>query len=905
MWHRLRARLRAFFMPGATLRDVDEELQSHVVREIERHLARGKSPDDARRAAMRAFGSVAAHREAARDAAGSRAVEHLAQDVRYALRTLRRAPGFTAVVVISLALGIGANTAIFSVADALLFRPLPVHAPDRLVTIEQRRRDGGRLRNFAFSDYDRFRAQTAIFAGMTATTWADGFNVVASGPGGGMGDTQDRISIVTGNFFSVLGVAPALGRLLTGDDDVTLGAHPVAVLSDAYWARRFGRASDVVGRTLTVNGTTFDIVGVTPREFTGDWIGWPTDFWVPVAMQAAVIPGTARGVRGGFAQFKLLGRLQPSVTREQAQAALATVHRQIAGERIRGSGVDSTAAIEVVSAARGYSTQREAFAKPLTILIGLVVGVLLIACANVASLSLARATARRREIAMRMAIGASRLRVMRQLLTESVLLALGGSALGMVVAVVGMDILSGLIASAPATSVVLGTSSVRLDLHLDGRILSFALGLSACTVIVFGLAPAVRGSRVSLRPALTGRGAGEGGGGVAARRMLVVLQVAVSVVLLTGASMFVRTLRNLRSEDLGADRVRLLLVWTLPGQTGRRGKGLRSLVATVHDRVASLPGVTLVSESGTGLLTGSAGGPHVWPVRTKPNDAQGIAIDGSMTVGPRFFETIGQPLLFGREFAARDADTSARVVIVNESSAQRLFGVENAVGQRLATSVEGAGETYEVVGVVKDARYRNPRQPAGLMTYWPLLNSGRAPRVSFVVRTAGSTPTLVAAIRREIRAAEPTLPVLAIDTIDEQLDGLLFQERMVADFSAFFGALALLLASVGLFGAVSYAAARRTREIGIRIALGARRRDVVVQVLDESIRLVVAGVVIGAPLALMLRHVAASLAYGIPSGHASTLGEAVVVLVAVGILAALVPARRAAMVDPTVALRVD
>jgi hypothetical protein len=341
--------------------------------------------------------------------------------------------------------------------------------------------------------------------------------------------------------------------------------------------------------------------------------------------------------------------------------------------------------------------------------------------------------------------------------------------------------------------------------------------------------------------------------------MLVVLQAALSLVLLVG-----RTPRNLRSEDLGADRSRLLLVWTLPGQTGLRGESLRSLVTTVHDRLASIPGVRMVSESGTGLLTGSSGGPRVRAANADPNDTRGIAVDGSMTAGPGFFGTIGQPLLFGREFTRRDADTSARVVILNESLAQRLFGVENAVGRHPISGPEGGGETYEVVGVVKDARYRDPRQPAGLMTYWPLLSSGRAPRVAFVVRTESNGTALVSAMRREVRAANATLPVLEIDMVDEQLDGLLFQERLIADFSAFFGVLALLLASVGLFGAVSYAAARRTREIGIRMALGAVKRDVVMQVLDDSMRLVV-----------------------------------------VALLAAFVPARRAAAVDPSTALRVD
>jgi hypothetical protein len=343
---------------------------------------------------------------------------------------------------------------------------------------------------------------------MTATTWADGFNVVTSGAGGGTSDSQDRISIVTGNFFAMLGVRPSAGRLFTDDDDRTLGAHPVAVISDAYWARRFGRAADVVGRTLKVNGTMFEIVGVTPQDFSGDWVGWPTDFWVPVSMQAQVLVGTAPGVRGGYSQFKLIGRLQPGVTAARARAAVATVHKQIAEERVRGSGVIAAASVEVTSASRGYSTQREPFTKPIGILLGLVVAVLLMACANVASLSLARAAARRREIAMRMAIGASRVRVARQLLTESVVLSLGGAGLGVLVGVAGMGVLQSLLESGPPSSVMLGLSSARLNLRLDARVLGFAVALNVFAVMAFGLAPAVRG--ISSLTGLIARGARRG-----------------------------------------------------------------------------------------------------------------------------------------------------------------------------------------------------------------------------------------------------------------------------------------------------------------------------------------------------------------------------------------------------------
>lgn len=900
----LRAWIRAFVHPDMTNREIDEELQYHIEREIERRIAGGASAADARAAARRAFGNTSVHHEHVRDAAGGRTLEHLVQDLRYAARTLRRTPAYTTTAVISLALGIGVSTAIFSVADVLLFRPLAIDAPDRVVTIEQQMPNGLRYANLAYSDFERFRERTTIFAGMTATTWADGFNVITSGPRGGIGDRQERISIVTGNFFSMLGVRPALGRFFTDDEDGAPGAHPVAVISDAYWAARFHRDRSVVGRTLTVNGTTFDIIGVAPRAFGGDWIGWPTDFWVPVAMQAEVAAGTRRGVRGGFAQFKLLARLAPGVTAQQASAALAPLHAEIARENVRGSGVVADARVTIRSASRGYSGQRDSFVKPIAVLLGLVTAVLFIVCANIANLSLARATARQREMALRLAIGASRMRVMRQLLTESALVAAMGGALGVLIALAGMDILASLIASGPATGVYLGMQSVVLDLRLDSRILLFALGASGCTVCAFGLLPAIRGSRVPLFSVLGARGAFTGQRGIRTRKALVVAQVALSLILLVDASVFVRSVRNLRHENIGvADRSRLVLASTLPGQTTLRGDALRAVIARVHDRLAAATGVVSLSESGSGLLTGSSGGPRVWAEASASNSPNGLQVDGSMTVGPGFFATVGQPLVAGRDFVTHDTDTAGRSVIVNESLARHLFAADNAVGRRISTAPGDLDASYEIVGVVRDARYRNPREPAGFMTYWPLLNSGRASRVTFVARIDGNATALMSEIRRSIYSTAPALPVLDVVTVDEQLEELLFQDRLIADFAAFFGLLALCIANIGLFGVVSYVAAQRTSEIAIRMALGARRSRVLTMVLGESARLVAIGVLVGAPLAFLLRQAAASLTYGLPGTDVLSIAAAAALMLAIAVPAALVPARRAAMVDPAVTLK--
>jgi predicted permease len=831
--------------------------------------------------------------------------DEMIQDVRYGVRMLMKSPGFTAVAVLSLALGIGANTAIFSLIDALMLRPLPVREPRQLVTFEQVFPDGRRQYNFSFPDFERFQGLTQSLSGMSATAWPDRYNATISGAGGGVSEGLLRVSLVTGNFFSLLGVNARMGRAFTEEDDRAQGGHPVMVISDAYWEQKLARAADVIGRTITLNRTTFTIIGVMPRGFSGDWVGRPTDVWVPVAMAYQVAPEFSAGPRGANFQYKIIARLKPGVTIEQAQAAGQILHQQIVKDPPANTGVSQNARFQVVTAATGYSPQREFFAQPLAILMLLVAAVLLIACANLANLLLARGAARRHELAVRMALGAGRTRIVRQLLTEGLLLSLMGGTLGLLFAVWGTGVLAMFARSGPVGSVSYEAMSVVLDLRPNGRMLAFTVALCLLTVLLFGLAPAFRGSKIPLTQAMTGRstGAGSSERRFGMRKLLVIVQVALSFALLTGATLFVRTLRNLRSEDLGLDREHVLLVWTLPGQTELRGAELSSLFWTMQERISSLPGVASASASVSGLLTGDHFGPAIRVEGSATDNTQDVRADGTMSIGPRFFETIGQPLLQGRDFARADADPAARVVIVIETLARRFFGSESPIGRRLISGLAGNSPSYEIVGVVKDAKYRTPRESSGLMTYWPYVQGGRLSRLCLVIRATGNPASIAASVRQELRNIAPNLPVLKIDTVEEQLDALLFQERFIASLSTFFGVLAVLLACIGLYGVMSYAVARRTGEIGIRLALGSTPAGVLRLVLRESLWLVSAGIVIGMSVSFALMRLASTRLYGVRAADPLTIIGAALLMITVTALAALLPARRAARVDPLVALR--
>ncbi|HEV2688393.1 MAG TPA: ABC transporter permease, partial [Bryobacteraceae bacterium] len=736
-----------------------------------------------------------------------------------------------------------------------------------------------------------------MFSDISAISVTDRSNATINGPGGGLDPALVRVALVSGNYFSMLGVPAAIGRTFTADEDRVPGAHPVVVISDRYWQRKFARSNEVLGRTLTMNGTTFTILGVTPRNFLGDWVGRPTDLWIPIAMQSQVMVEMPGFLAKGNGWIRIVARLQPGISRQQAQAAADVVDQQYQREQ---AGPNATPVdlrrianwhLELVSAGGGFSPLRFTFGQSLTIL-GVVVGLaLLIACANVANLLLARSSARQREMAVRLAIGAGHARIIRQLLTESVLLSSMGGGLGLLFSVWGVSALSTFSLGPTQMDSRSPSTWISLDLHPDVRVFAFAAALCLLTGILFGLAPAFRGSRISLTPSLTGRGADSGG--TSARfglgKLLVIVQVALSILLMIGAGLFTRTLRNLKGLDLGFDREHVLLVWTSLGQTGRRGATVLDFWHNVQQRVSSLPGVEAAGITNQGLLNGWDGGTSDEPMKVRGRTIQGNGLPGWRTfVTPGFFQAAGIPLLAGRDFTERDTEKSPRVVIINEAMARYYFGHDDPIGQYLGAT--NPDEWAQIIGVAKDFTNGTPRIRDLELPYYSYRQYGRAMgRMCLTVRAAGNPAGMAARVRQELRAIDPALPVLKIDTVEEQLDDVLVQERLIAALSSFLGVLAVLLACLGLYGVMSYTAARRTNEIGIRLALGAMPANVLRMVIQESLILVLAGIAIGVPAALAATRLISAKLFGVSATDPLTIASAGLLILAVAALAGFIP----------------
>ncbi len=890
-------------------RELAEEVESHIQERVADLVESGVPEREARSRAKREFGNPTLVAEASRDAWGWTWLERFGQDIRYGLRMLRRSPGFTAVALLSLALGIGANTAIFSVIDALILRTLPVRSPEQLVWFDPV--FSGRSNNgiMPYAAFLRIRELQPFFSDAAVILNLYRSNVTIHGPGGGTDTGQIRVALATGNYFDLLGVKPVIGRTFTPEEDRALGAHPVAVISHSYWQRRFALDPNAVGRTLTLNGTTYTVIGVAPPGYGGEWIGRPADLWIPVTMLAQVMTELPKEPPGSNIlnrmNYLVLARLQPGIQPGQAQAAAQAVfqkfQQEIAGPNLTPVDVRllGEVRLRMESAARGFSPQRQSFAQPLAVLMMMVGAVILIACANIANLLLARSTARHREMAVRLAIGAGAARIVRQLLTESLLLSAIGGAMGLLFASWGANTLVKYASTGPMRSM---TPSMTLDVHPDARVLLFTSALCLITGILFGLAPAFRASKISLSPALGERGVASGAR-AGLGKLLVVSQVALSLLLLIGAGLFVRTFRNLKSQNLGFDRAHVLVVWIAPGQTGRWGAATASLYQTIEERIGSLPGVLAVSPSVYGMLQGNTnpGTPLNIPgfIPASNDDARAQW----SIVGSRFFDTLGLRLIQGRNFTERDTATSPQVAILNESMAEHFFPHENPLGKHF----ESWGITKEVIGVVQDAKYESPRERGQRMFYLPYRQQfGRLSQtISIAVRTTGNPLLIGPQIRQALRGVDPNLPVLRFETVDEQLDNLLAPERMLAALSGFFGVLAVLLACLGLYGVMAYTTARRTNEIGIRLALGATRADVLAMVLKESLLLVAVGIAAGIPVTLAATRLVSTKLFGVSATDPMTIAGATLLMITVAALAAFLPARRAARVDPMLALRYE
>ena len=843
------------------------------------------------------FGSATQIKESMRDMWTFGWLEILVADLRYALRGLRRNPGFAAAATLSLAIAIGANAAIFGVLDALLLRPLPVQNPRELVFFQRTGTTEALLYDFSFPWFSKLSHQPDVFSSVAASEVATRYGSVSS-----TGDSEKIVAcLASGQYFDTLGIRAIRGRTLTPDDNRTPGGHPVAVISHDLWERRFGLAEDIVGRTLVLSNTTFRIAGVAPPGFTGERPGKKMDVWVPFMMASQVMPE----VPGGPDRFPTLifGRLRPGVTLRHAEAVMQPAFQQLVWEGVPPDPSPerrrflSSRHLRLQPAATGYSPRREELTLPLFILMTVAALVLLITCANVANLLLARSSAREREMAIRTAIGAGRGRIVRQLLTESLVLGGIGAALALVVAASAGPALSDLLSAGTVT-----TEALTLDVHPEARTLAFGTAISILATVLFGLAPALVSSRCSLMPSLATRGAGRRFG---LGKMLVVTQVALTVVLLCGAGLFLRTLQNLESQNLGFARDNVLLVWISPSQSGRSGRALAALVEPLRRQLATVPGVRSVSMSNGGVLEGGAdrGGRSEDTIFEGLPPKPGVVLR-SFAASPGFFAATGLPLIAGRDFTDTDTETSPPVAVISEGMARFIYGAANPVGRRFGGR---SGTQTQIVGVARDAKSGTARDTRAVW-YKPYRQS--APEVlrlpwCLAIRTTGDAASFAPLIREEIRRVDQNVPILGIATMRQQLRDALAEDRMVVALSSMFGAIALVIACFGLFGVISYTTARRTAEFGVRLAVGATRAAIMGMVLRESLFLIAAGLLIGIPGSLACTHVVRARLFGVGYADPATIAAAAVGMLAVGALACFLPAFRSSQVDPISVLRSD
>jgi predicted permease len=939
------------------MEDLDRDIREHIEMETQDNIERGMSPDEAHYAAVRKFGNVTRVKEQAHAVWSLVWLELLLQDLRYGLRMLRRSPGFTTVAVLTLALGIGANTAIFSFLDAVLLRSLPVKDPQHLVVFSWTAH--GKPKSHGHSSYgdcadgidcslsvpffETVRAQAGTFSGMAA--FAGPLQIDFSGNGAArMADGE----FVSGDFFSVLGVNMFLGRQLGPSDD-SRSAPPVVVLNYSYWQRAFGSDRSAVGRTVRLNNTSVVIVGVADPHFTNLTPGNQLDLFMPFSLADRVRSEwwghNDRVSDAGTWWVVVLGRLKPGVSMGQAQAAATIIFRN---EMLRGAKPmfqeADAPAIRLLPATQGLNGESSQLAPGLYLMMIAVGFVLLIACANVAGLLLARSATREKEMAVRLAMGAGRARIARQLLTESVMLSVFGGALGILVAVWGVEAITKLISSG-------SDQPFPFLVAPDWRVLLFTIGVTFATGIVFGLAPALRGTRAGLVPALKGGVWLLSGGGARTARWfrlgdaLVIAQVALSMVVLVGAGLLVRTLGNLRELNPGFDTRHVLLFGINPAIAGYQDRQTAELYRDLQQSLAALPGVISASYSEAALLSGNHSDDDVHldgaPAKSNVNTA-------TLAVGLDFFSTMRIPVLAGRtftpaDFASAAASQAARKAagdalqatpgsspapksaspaaaklfadhappvpaLINEMFARQFFPNQNPVGKHMG---DAQGEDwmdaptvapgYVIVGIVGNTKYDRLRRDIVPTMYLPLVGNS----AHFELRTAGDPTALLTLVRGVVSGADDNLPLFDVRTQTEQIEQTLFQERLMTRLLSFFGLLALALACIGLYGLLSYEVSKRTRELGIRLALGAPQREVVRLVVWQGMLIVLAGATVGATVALGVTRYLAGMLFEVRANDPVTMVAVVILLTLVALAACYIPARRAMRVDPLVALRYE
>ncbi|HEX8179609.1 MAG TPA: ABC transporter permease [Pyrinomonadaceae bacterium] len=809
------------------------------------------------------------------------------QDVRYGFRRLRQSPSFTAIAVLSLALGIGANTAIFSLVNTVLLRPLPVAQPEQLVELYGTMHGGADYTIQSYLNYKDYRDRSrAVLSGLLAYRFAP---MSLSHEG-----NNERVwgYLVTGNYFDVLGVRPVLGRGFLPEEDATPGSHAVAVMSYGCWQKRFASDPAVIGRSLTINGRTFTVVGVAPKGFNGTEVAYAPELFVPVMMAHEIEPGYGAWLESRTDDnLFTVGRLQPGVTVAQAEAALQAITRALAQEHPQeneGRGLRLLTPGLFIPDIRNSVV---GFAGVLMAIVGLV---LLLACVNLANLLLARAAERRKEIAVRLALGASRARLVRQLVTESMLLALAGGAGGLLLAAWLNDLVA---------AIKLPTDiALVFDLQLDARVLAFTLGLSFITGVVFSLLPALQSSRPELVPALKDESALAGFRRSRLRNALVVVQVALSLVLLVCAGLIVRSLQAAQRMRPGfnpQNAVALSFDVGLQGYDEARGRAFQQQVV---EGARQLPGVRSAALVTTVPLTLDYSSTSIYIEGTPPVSSSNMPSAVPNYVTPNYFQTM-EIALRGRDFTPQDNKKETRVAIVNEAFARRFWPGADAIGRRFNFSGP-QDPLWEVVGVAADGKYNSLGEEQKLAFYRPLLRD-YSTNVSLVARTTADPQTVIAALRREVQALDPNLPLYNVETLTEHMSVPLFPARMAAGVLGSFGVLALVLAAIGIYGVMAYVVAGRTREIGVRMALGARPRDVLRLIVRQGMMLALVGLGLGLGLAFVGARLLTSLLYGVSPADPLTFAAVALLLAAVAFIACYVPARRATKVDPMIALRYE
>jgi predicted permease len=908
---RLRSWLRNALHRSHTERDMDAELRFHLNAYTEDLVRSGLPRREALRRARVEFGGMEQTKEQCRDARGLSVLESLLQDLRFGLRMLRKSPGFTTVAVLTLALGIGANTSIFSFVNAVLLSSIPVRDPQNLVLLKWFANntpsgsysshgdcltgsDGGRRTgcSLSYPMFKEIRSHRDLFAGVAAT--AGPYKLEISGNGEA---SVARGILVSGDYFQTLGVNPDLGRVMEPADELP-GAEPVAVLSFSYWQSAFGGSSSAIGKYIRLNNFPVRIIGVANPQFTRLSPGKTCDLWLPLGALHGHAPWMRDIENPENWWLTVIARLNPNMSPGQAQQGASLLFRNTILHAGKPQWKDSDdPSLALLPAQKGLTGIRRQLAAPLYILMATVGIVLLIACTNVAGLMLARASGREKEMAVRSALGAGRARIIRQLLTESILLSVSGGVIGVLLAHWGTHSLAAFLYTN-------GFSPLSMDVSPDKRVLVFTASIAILTGVFFGLAPAVRGIRVDLAPALKSNASNLSSATRAGSHRfgfgscLVVAQIGLSVVILMGAGLLVRTLANLQSINPGFDTQNLLQFGMDPTLLDYPKTKIQSLYSEMQSRLEALPGVLSVTFASDLLLNGG-----LWTSSIKiEGDSQPSSYDIDMlAVGPGFFETMRIPPVIGRTFSPVDFHSADDFVVVNQAFVRRYLPNRDPLAVRLRTGHDDKPDIRQIVGVVADTRYESLRNDVAPTAYIPQ-NEGAA---YFELRTAANPDSLIAPVRLTVSQLDPDLPVFDLRTQRETVDRLLFNERLVARLSTFFAVLALILACIGLYGLLAYEVSRRTREIGIRTSLGAQPRDVLRLILGHGFILTILGIAIGAAAAFALMRYIRSLLYGVSTTDLVTFVAVSSLLLLIALLASYIPARRAMRVDPVIALRYE